>query len=89
MELYVGCVADASLVSGYEGYMRDAGFGSVLIVDNGKDLNVYQSERAEEESCCGTSTQMNSSGSSAVGVDLKSVDFNAYAGSYNIYAVKG
>jgi len=105
MGLYVGCIAGASLVSGYEGYLKEAGFGSVLIVDNGKDLNVYNSDRADGDegkscggttvpaesakSCCGTTTtQTNGDGPTAVNVDLTTVDFNAYAGSYNIYAVK-
>ncbi|KAK5329489.1 hypothetical protein LTR70_000638 [Exophiala xenobiotica] len=93
MGLYVGCIAGASLVSGYEKYLKDAGFDNVVIVDNEKDLNVYNSGKAdgdeEGESCCGTSTtQTDGDGPSAVGVDLKSMDFNAYAGSYNIYAVK-
>lgn len=112
MGLYVGCIAGASLVSGYRNYLKGAGFSDVLIVDNQKDLNVYNSQSTGEEgqsccgtsiptqsdkakSCCGTSvpqtqTAVNGSGSgtASVNVDLKSVDFNAYAGSYNIYAVK-
>lgn len=45
------------------------------------------------KSCCGTTAPAQTNGTSsngpaAVGVDLKSVDFNEYAGSYNIYAVK-
>lgn len=106
MGLYVGCIAGASLVSEYEKYLKEAGFESVLIVNNGKDLNVYNSDRAdgdegksccgttvpaqkaEGKSCCGVSTQTNGDGQSAGNVDLTSVDFNAYAGSYNIYAVK-
>lgn len=130
MGLYVGCIAGASLVSGYERYLKDAGFGDVLIVDNGKDLNVYNAEVADGEdgavkSCCGTSTPVQAAKSccgtsvptkempkksccgtavqangtngekerngldvSTIGIDLKTVDFNTYAGSYNIYAVK-
>ena len=51
-------------------------------------------QKPVQKSCCGTTAQTNgTNGESngqvkAVGVDLKSVDFNEYAGSYNIYAVK-
>lgn len=43
MALYVGCVSGASLVEEYERYLREAGFaeGSVVIKDDGADLNVY------------------------------------------------
>lgn len=50
------------------------------------------------KSCCGTTApstnsscgpeKSNTNGPATVGVDLKQVDFNEYAGSYNIYAVK-
>lgn len=122
MGLYVGCVAGASLISGYQTYLKDAGFSEVLIIDNNKDLNVYNTQESSDEgksccgttmpaapaksccgttvpakpveakSCCGTSqsngVKASESGPVAVGVDLSSVDFNAYAGSYNVYAVK-
>ncbi|KAG8165828.1 hypothetical protein KVR01_004380 [Diaporthe batatas] len=43
MALYVGCVAGASTVAQYERYLAEAGFepGSVVIRDDGADLNVY------------------------------------------------
>lgn len=43
MALYVGCVSGASLVEQYEQYLREAGFPaeSLLIKDDGADLNVY------------------------------------------------
>ncbi|KAJ9653796.1 hypothetical protein H2198_007085 [Neophaeococcomyces mojaviensis] len=131
MALYVGCIAGASLVGGYEKYLRDAGFSEILIVDNKKDLNVYNSDvndGEEAKSCCGTSVPVKETTKSCCGttvpvqqptksccgttssscgptatdakmngaesdpatikIDLKSVDFNTYAGSYNIYAVK-
>lgn len=129
MGLYVGCIAGASLISGYQNYLKDAGFSEVLIIDNNKDLNVYnaQDDSSEGKSCCGTTMPAESvkaksccgttvpaepvkaksccgtsvsqgqsngvpkesqNGPTAVAVDLSSVDFNAYAGSYNIYAVK-
>jgi hypothetical protein len=104
----------------------------VLIVDNQKDLNVYNADATDDndqnksccgtsvlatkpaaksccgtsvpvpqpvaKSCCGTTVPAKTSncgseraslnGPADVGVDLKQVDFNEYAGSYNIYAVK-
>lgn len=102
-------------------------FADVLIIDNQKDLNVYNADTTDDseqnksccgtsvpttksaaksccgtsvlapqpaaKSCCGTTVPANTNGTSsngpaALGVDLKSVDFNEYAGSYNIYAVK-
>ncbi|KAK5098916.1 hypothetical protein LTS08_006295 [Lithohypha guttulata] len=120
MGLYVGCVAGASLVSGYQKYLKEAGFQDVLIVDKGYDLNVYNADDENvngegksccgttapapvaksccgtttapspiaAKSCCGTTAQTNGNGLQQVKVDLKTLDFNAYAGSYNIYAVK-
>ncbi|KAJ4391523.1 hypothetical protein N0V93_005141 [Gnomoniopsis smithogilvyi] len=43
MALYVGCVSGASLVEQYEQYLKEAGFSveSLLIKDDGADLNVY------------------------------------------------
>lgn len=43
MALYVGCVSGASLVEQYRTYLQEAGFAadSVVISDDGADLNVY------------------------------------------------
>lgn len=43
MALYVGCVSGASLVEQYRRYLEEAGFSadSVVIEDDGADLNVY------------------------------------------------
>ncbi|KAF2491484.1 SAM-dependent methyltransferase UbiE/COQ5 family protein [Lophium mytilinum] len=43
MALHVGCVAGAEEVGAYEGWLMEAGFADVLIVDAGNDLNVYKS----------------------------------------------
>lgn len=48
MALYVGCIAGASLVSQYERYLRSAGFENIVIVDNGKDLNVYNADVGDD-----------------------------------------
>lgn len=55
--LYVGCIAGASKVEQYEGWLKEAGFGEVLVVDTGSDVNVYL--QTDEEGnlvggpCCG------------------------------------
>lgn len=43
MALYVGCVSGASLLEQYRQYLQEAGFSadSVVIKDDGADLNVY------------------------------------------------
>jgi arsenite methyltransferase len=98
--LLVGCIAGASFVGGYEKYLREAGFKEVLIVDNGKDLNVYTSDVDSDEpgcgssnstsrSCCGTSVgTTNAGGPAAISPELRQVNLNEHAGSFNIYAVK-
>jgi arsenite methyltransferase len=50
--LYVGCVAGASSREEYEGWLGDAGFGDVLVVDGGGDLNVW----TRDSGCCGDET---------------------------------
>lgn len=118
MALLVGCIAGASLVSEYESYLKEAGFNDVLIVDNNKDLNVYNGDGSGEEpgkSCCGTQSsalpsksccgtkisaaqaapcngqvdqESQEHGKGSVMPDIKDVDLNMWAGSYNIYAIK-
>ena len=57
MALYVGCVAGASLVAGYQQYLRDAGFEGILIVGDESDLNVYKNaEEGAGTGCCGPKT---------------------------------
>ncbi|KAI6359532.1 hypothetical protein MCOR25_007038 [Pyricularia grisea] len=97
MALYVGCISGASTVSEYEGFLNDAGFKETLISDSKGDLNVYvqigedglkkpnccvstQAEKAESDGCCKPSSDTD--------VSLEETDFNQWAGSFNIYAVK-
>ncbi|KAF1978942.1 putative ubiE/COQ5 methyltransferase [Bimuria novae-zelandiae CBS 107.79] len=90
--LYVGCVAGASRREEYEGWMREAGFEEVVVVDAGVDLNVYTraedgGEGKEREGCCGAEKP-------AAGVvegmktSWRDVDLNEWAGSFKIFAVK-
>ncbi|KAF2197835.1 NAD(P)-binding protein [Delitschia confertaspora ATCC 74209] len=57
MALYVGCIAGASKVEEYERWLKEAGFGEVMVVDAGSDVNVYI--QTDEEGnlvggpCCG------------------------------------
>ncbi|KAJ4149056.1 hypothetical protein NW754_000492 [Fusarium falciforme] len=51
MALYVGCIAEASQVSEYDSFLRNAGFEGILIVDSNHDLNVYWSAADGEPPC--------------------------------------
>ncbi|RSL69318.1 hypothetical protein CEP53_002270 [Fusarium sp. AF-6] len=72
--LYVGCIAGASQVSDYEAFLKNAGFADVLIVDSKNDLNVYFTAAEAKTSCSA--------------VQLGITDFNEWAGSFQVYAVK-
>jgi arsenite methyltransferase len=48
--LYVGCIAGASSEGEYAGWLSEAGFKDVVIVDTGSDLNVYT--KGVEGGCC-------------------------------------
>jgi arsenite methyltransferase len=92
--LYVGCFAGASRKEEYEGWLADAGFADVMIVDAGSDLNVYtrgegdagccgggEEVNVEKEGCCGTSKQGSDGGVVAdMKRDLSGVDLNECAG---------
>ncbi|KAF2469186.1 NAD(P)-binding protein [Lindgomyces ingoldianus] len=47
--LYVGCMAGASKMEEYEGWLKDAGFVDVVIVDAKADLMVYMQVEGGEE----------------------------------------
>ncbi|KAH6722607.1 putative UbiE/COQ5 family methyltransferase [Leptodontidium sp. MPI-SDFR-AT-0119] len=59
--LYVGCVSGASLVGEYEGWLREAGFEDILIVDKKSDLNIYKERSSSSE---GNAVESKNSGSS-------------------------
>ncbi|KAJ5486054.1 hypothetical protein N7530_000354 [Penicillium desertorum] len=94
LSFYVGCIAGASQVHEYEKYLSDAGFKDIAIVDTRSDLNVYKdlvqeqmdvgktSDKSEPAGCCGGAPVKNAEG------DLLMYDFNEWAGSFQIYAVK-
>ncbi|KAK3704506.1 hypothetical protein LTR37_013789 [Vermiconidia calcicola] len=97
MALYVGCIAGASQVEGYDMYLRTAGFNDSLIVNDKSDLNVYTTAQQDKtvggaaSGCCGpvsTGCCSNGAPSTADEEDAKNIDFNEFAGSYKIYALK-
>ncbi|EEP77275.1 hypothetical protein UREG_02124 [Uncinocarpus reesii 1704] len=85
MALYVGCVAGASQISAYQQYFRNAGFADAVMVDTNSDLNIYTTARTDGEGipCCGGTDSCNTPKPKA-----KNVDYNEWAGSFKIYAVK-
>ncbi|KAJ5494235.1 hypothetical protein N7463_010322 [Penicillium fimorum] len=95
LSFYVGCIAGASQVHEYEKYLSEAGFEDVVIVDTHSDINVYKdlvqgqmdlgetSNQLEPTSCCGGKQEKHTSGG-----NLLECDFNEWAGSFQIYAVK-
>ncbi|KAF2440183.1 putative ubiE/COQ5 methyltransferase [Karstenula rhodostoma CBS 690.94] len=89
--LYVGCVAGASTKEEYEVWLEEAGFGEVMIVDAGVDLNVYTrtgDEGVAGEGCCG-SRKTAASVIEGMKTEFRDVDLNQWAGSFKIFAVKG
>lgn len=102
--LYVGCVAGASQVSEYETYLRTAGFNDVLIVDAKSDLNAYFTVSRDNGSCCapsassapvpccGASSQTSKTSMETLAKTMVEesgvTDFNEWAGSFKIYAIK-
>lgn len=85
MALYVGCVAGASHIKDYEKYLQEAGFRDILIVDSKHDLNVYTNinKDGSRDCCCAGDP-----GDNHLVGQYKDLDFNEWAGSFQIYAVK-
>ncbi|CRG89584.1 hypothetical protein PISL3812_06621 [Talaromyces islandicus] len=84
MALYVGCIAGASQVAEYKEYLRQAGFQDILLVDTEADLNLYkESSYLQQSTCCTPSSY-----SKNTETESASVDYNEWAGSFQIYAVK-
>ncbi|KAK3349892.1 S-adenosyl-L-methionine-dependent methyltransferase [Lasiosphaeria hispida] len=102
--MYVGCIAGASQLAEYEGWLRGAGFDEVIISDTKGDLNVYldtAEDGTKKADCCVPSA----TGAGCTGVQVTSccspaggartptrmsekTDLNEWVGSYKIYAVK-
>ncbi|KAI0469805.1 ubiE/COQ5 methyltransferase [Xylariaceae sp. FL0804] len=101
MALYVGCVAGASQVQGYDEYLRKAGFRDVLITDTKSNLNTYLEAAGGENgdaapnccvpapsSCCTPKSAKDGLPEIQKKIAKGSLDFNEWAGSYKIFAVK-
>ncbi|KAK2733666.1 hypothetical protein FQN57_002063 [Myotisia sp. PD_48] len=91
--LYVGCIAGASEVKNYEKYLREAGFTDFLLVDTKSDLNIYTTAKSGSKGpgCCSSDIQTccePSDSSAQPKPDVENIDFNEWAGSFKIYAVK-
>ncbi|CEL00930.1 hypothetical protein ASPCAL00522 [Aspergillus calidoustus] len=85
MALYVGCIAGASQVTEYQAWLESVGLTDILFVDAKADINLYkQSSDTGQGSCCGAAKE-----SVRLPVsEFADVDFNAWVGSFQIYAVK-
>jgi arsenite methyltransferase len=90
---YVGCIAGAILITDYAQMLQQAGFTQVQIIDQHKDLKVYEQAGASgcctpamgtETTCCGSTSSFHSS----LGDLLNRYDVNDYAASVSIYALK-
>jgi arsenite methyltransferase len=88
----IGCVAGAISFQEYEHGLREAGFGSVQLVDTGKDLNAYTEVGETSGSCCATSC---GAGADAGGIHadlaelMKRYNVNEHAAGVRVFAVKG
>ncbi len=95
LQAYVGCVAGAILIDEYRSWLSAAGFSTVEIIDNGKDLNAYSKVNGQSGCCSpsmGDGLPVVSCCSSEVHNDLGELlaryNINDYAASINVYAVK-
>jgi hypothetical protein len=87
---YIGCVGGAVSFADYERGLREAGFGSVRIVDTGKDLNAYT--QVSETSGCPTGCCGASDGGelhARLAELMRRYNVNDYAASVRVFAVKG
>jgi arsenite methyltransferase len=73
---YVGCIAGAALMSEYEGWLKEAGFGDVMIVDAQQDCNQYKrcgpgDEEGARDGCCSSVPAKEEESSSCCGPSKK------------------
>jgi arsenite methyltransferase len=95
LQAYVGCVAGAILIDKYRSWLSAAGFSTVEIIDNGKDLNAYSKVNGQS-GCCSPSMSdglpvvscCSSEVHNYLGELLARYNINDYAASINAYAVK-
>ncbi len=87
---YIGCLAGAIGVADYRSGLQEAGFSQMEIVDTGSDLNAYAKVEPRSGCCCCSSPSGAKETAFHKGMsDLCSqYDFNEYAASVKIYAIK-
>ncbi len=87
---YIGCLAGAIGVADYRSGLQEAGFSQMEIVDTGSDLNAYAKVEPRSGCCCCSSSSGAKETAFHKGMsDLCSqYDFNEYAASVKIYAIK-
>ncbi|KAK0205275.1 S-adenosyl-L-methionine-dependent methyltransferase [Desarmillaria ectypa] len=94
VSLYVGCIGGASTPKQYLEWMVSAGLSDTTVIDTKKNLNAYKLNGSDQEkprACCsgGESNGCGPKPSDAKPTPLiQDLDFNDYAASYQIYAVK-
>lgn len=97
VQVYVGCIGGAVLISEYERMLREAGFEAVVVSETGADLNAYA--QASSGGCCSaTTSSCCTAPEDTVGTllplhdglaqVLKDFDANAYTASVRVHAVK-
>ncbi len=98
---YVGCVAGAIPIADYRRGLEEAGFAAVQVADTGADLNAYA--KVDNQAACCSPAMPEAAGccpgapGGGAGGDLFQVlagllqkyNFNDYAASVQVYAVKG
>lgn len=99
---HVGCIAGAALVSEYDGWLKDAGFEDVMIVDAQQDCNQYKrcgpgDEEGARDGCCSSVPAKKGDGCCGpsekqevpkMSRSTEEADLNEWIGSFKIYAVK-
>ena len=89
--LPAGCVSGAVETAMMQGYLQQAGFSDILLIDTKRNLELYKDGEAAKSvtPCCaggayGQKEQVTSSGRKELDYDI-----NEWIGSFQIYALKG
>ncbi|KAJ5085553.1 Arsenite methyltransferase [Penicillium argentinense] len=92
MALYMGCIAGARRVCEYEEFLKGVGFQDILIVDTEKDLNAYKDlvQSQAQTGCCSQSNSKSNENENEQKSETRpaEINFNDWAGSFQIYAIK-
>jgi len=90
---FTGCVAGAILIDEYKRLLIESGFQDVAVVDKNSDLNAYKQYAVESGNLCGVKAWASSLLSfkplkSVLSTILDLYDFNEWAASVKVYALK-